>query len=155
VAEKNHAGAPVDARPPAQGAAPARPGTALTVEQTMAAFVAALYAEDAKRLLTFFPPTGTWRLVFGGAAAEPGRGPRTVRYSEIVRNGKPTALFMETFFTGDEPFVQYAQGSRGRRWEKRGPDLFGPPDLASVPVHVRWRLHGSRFVVDEIALLGS
>jgi hypothetical protein len=127
-----------------------------TADKAMGEFVMALKKREVTKLLSFFPRTGTWSVLATGEAVPPGNGLHRMQYRDIVRNGHPTAEFLDFFFDGDDPFVMFVEKTRGKRWARKDGNTFIPPGGGWKPaVHVRWRLEGGRFVVDQIASPGT
>jgi hypothetical protein len=127
-----------------------------TADKAMGEFVMALRKREITKLLSFFSRTGTWSVLATGDAVPPGNGPHKMQYRDIVRNGHPTPEFLDFFFDGDDPFVMFVEKTRGKPWVRKNGNTFIPPGGGWKPaVHVRWRLEGGRFVVDQIASPGS
>jgi hypothetical protein len=90
-----------------------------------------------------------------GEAVPAGNAPHKMKYRDIVRKGHPNPEFLDFFFDGDDPFVQFVRRTKGKPWTKKEANTFVPPGGWNPTVYVRWRVEGDRFVVDQIASPGS
>jgi hypothetical protein len=131
------------------------PGVDANVDKAMADFVTALKRREIAKLLSYFPREGTWSVLATGEAVPAGNAPHKMKYRDIVRKGHPSPEFLDFFFDGDDPFVQFVQRTKGKPWTKREANTFIPPGGWKPTVYVRWRVEGDRFVVDQIASPGS
>jgi hypothetical protein len=116
----------------------------------MAEFVRALHAKDAAAFLQCFSHKKGFLLT--GTSDKPHDSMR-FSYPKLEQGLKPGGDFVGILFggEGDDNFRDYVEQSGGAAWRSKQPNVFVPPIEPSLPVFVRWRKEGKRFVVEEIA----
>jgi hypothetical protein len=119
-------------------------------DQAMAEFVRALHAQDAESFLQCFSRKKGFLLT--GTSDKPHDSMR-FGYAKLEQGLKPGGDFVGILFggEGDDNFRDYVEQSGAAAWRSKQPTVFVPPIEPSLPVFVRWRKEGGRFVVEEIA----
>lgn len=120
------------------------------VDQAMDQFVRALADRDGDALLQCFSRKKGFLLT--GTSDTPHDSMR-FSYVQLEKGLKPGGDFVGILFggEGDDNFRDYVEQTAGRAWRTKRPGVFIPPIEYSLPVFVRWRKEGKRYVVEEIA----
>lgn len=116
----------------------------------MGFFVKALQDKNVDALLSCFSRKKGFLLT--GTSDTPHDSMR-FSYAKLEQGLKPGGDFVGILFggEGDDNFRDYVAQTRGAAWQSKGPATFVPPADYSLPVFVRWKKEGKRFVVEEIA----